>query len=235
MFRSKAAAIISGGLILAALGLSLWTPAAVASPPQGFYDTDTPVPSDTPVPTNPAPPSHPENTPMPILFDPLVTKMVDIQRAEVGDPVQYTIVVTNPNSVDVVNIVIVDPLPDVVDFLSATTPVGTYGYDAGTHTLTFNVGTLGPQQVIFLVIHTRVNSRGQAPNEFRNFCHLTWDDGRSVDSNTQTVTIVPSHLPATGQGPGWRIGLNLALVGLLGVGLLGLGGAFIFRRLRPGR
>ncbi len=231
MFRSKAVGIILGGLTIAALGLCLLTPSAVASPSAGFYDTDTPVPSDTPVPVpsdTPAPPP-PSATQAPVVYDPLMTKLVDVQRAEVGDPVQFTIVVTNPNSVDVANIVIADPLPDVVDFLSATTPVGTYSYDAGTHTLTFNVGTLSANQVIYIVIHTRVNSRGQPPNQFRNVCRLTWDGG-TIDSTAGAVTIIPSDLPAAGAGPGWRELLLLGLIGLAALGAPAVGGALVVRR-----
>jgi uncharacterized repeat protein (TIGR01451 family) len=232
MFKSKAAGIIFGGLLIAALGLCLLTPAAVASPPAGFYDTDTPVPSDTPVPVPSDTPAPPGATPAPVVYDPLVTKLVDVQRAEVGDPVQFTIVVTNPNSVDVPNVVIGDPLPEVVDFVSAATPLGTYSYDAGAHALTFNVGTLAPNQVIHIVIQTRVNSRGQPPNQFRNVCRLTWDDGRTVETASDSVTIIPSGLPAAGQGPGWRELLTLFLVGLAAMGLPALGGALIVRRFR---
>lgn len=238
MSKPKAIGLICGGLVIAALCLSLWPSAAVASPPQGFYDTDTPVPAptDTPAPPQPTnPPQKPADTPVPIVFDPLVTKLVNLQRAEIGDAVQFTIVITNPNSVDVPNVVIVDPLPEVVDYISTNPPQGTFAFAADTHTLTFNLGTLTPNQVLQIVIQTRVNSKGRAPDEFRNLVHLTWDDGHGVDSNPASVSIIPSGMPATGRGPGWRVLLTMAAIGLAGISLAGLGGAFILRRLRRER
>ena len=60
MSKSKALGLILGGLVVAALCLSLWPSAAVASPPQGFYDTDTPVPAPTNTPVPPQPTNPPQ-------------------------------------------------------------------------------------------------------------------------------------------------------------------------------
>ncbi len=236
--------LMFGLLLVAALGLGLSPHLAAAAPlPLGF--TSTPVPTDTPVPPTPTlvppaptptnappnPPQPPAETPVPVVYDPLVTKLVNVTQAQVGDVVQFTIVVTNPNPVEVVNVVVVDPLPPVVDFVDVTVPQGTYAFSADTNTLTFNLGTLAPNQVLYIVIQTRVNSKGQAPDQFRNLVHLTWADGHSGDSNPVTVSIIPSRLPAAGQGPGWREVWPLAAVGLAGVvGILGFSGIWLARR-----
>jgi len=240
------AGLLLGGMMVVGLGLCL-SPGAVAAAPLrlGFTSTpvtptdtpvlptDTPVPpTDTPVPTSP--PQQPADTPVPVVYDPLVTKLVNVEQAQVGDVVQYTLVVTNPNPVEVVNVVIVDPLPPMVDFVDTASPQGTYAFSADTNTLTYALGTLAPGQVLSIVIYARVNSKGQAPDQFRNLVNLTWGDGRGGDSNPATVSIVPGRLPAAGQGPGWREVLPLAAAALAAVGLLALGGVYLAcRRARP--
>ena len=212
------------GLIAAILGLNLVPAPAAASPLMGF--TDTPIPTITPTPT-PAPPSGPA------VVDPAITKRVDVERAQVGDLVHYTLEVSNPNSTEVGNVIVLDPLPSVVDYIGTTTPQGTSGYDAASHTLTYNLGTLAAGQVLQITIVARVNSKGQAPDQFSNLAILNWDDGRSVTSNTVVVTIIPSQLPATGEGPGpaeVAVLAGMALAGLAGLGGAALGLRWLFRR-----
>jgi uncharacterized repeat protein (TIGR01451 family) len=231
MRKSKAAGLIIGLVAAATLSFGLWPTKAAAAPPRGFTSTFAPAPSNTP-----APPSHhqpnPTATPAPVLFDPIITKLVDVHQARVGDAVHYTLVITNPNSIAISNVVVVDMLPDVLDYLSASSPQGTVTVSGNT--LTFNVGTLAAGQVLTIAIHTRVNSKGQPPNVFINSAHLTWDDGRSVDSNPVSVTVVPATLPATGEGPGLREVANMALAGAAALVLLGLGGGLIVRRFHRG-
>ena len=226
MHKSRAAGLMITGLVVAAALCFCLLPAGDAvALPQGFTSTHTPRPPSTP---QPKPKPGPTATSAPVLYDPVITKLVDVDHAQVGDSVHYTLVITNPNPVAIDNVVIVDPLPDVLDYLSATTPQGTVS--ASGNTLTFNIGTLAAGQVIQIVIHARVNSKGQPPNAFINIGHLTWDDGRHVDSNPVSVTIVPANLPGTGQGPGLRDVLGAAAAGLIALGLLGLGLGLVAHR-----
>ena len=223
MQKTKFFAWLLGGLVVAMVALSLIPASATASPLFGFTDTPVSQPPE-PSPTQP-PPSGPE------IVDPLITKRASVERAVVGDLVQYTLEVTNPNSVDISNVVITDQLPEVVDLISTNTPQGTYSYDAATRTLTYNIGTLTAGQVLQIPILTRVNSKATAPDQFSNVAILTWDDGRTVTSNTVVVTIIPSSLPATGEGPGWREIAVMAGVLLAALGLAGYGVSRLHRRV----
>ncbi|MBF8284940.1 MAG: DUF11 protein [Anaerolineales bacterium] len=154
------------GWLFVALGLLgvlvLSTPRHVAAS-SALAITPTFTPTVTPTTPPGTPPPTPTSPPAPIVVDPLITKLVDLQRAQVGDPVQFTIVVTNPNTIDVKSVIVTDPLPVEVDFESATTTQGTYTYDQPSHTLTFDLNTMPGGEVITIVIHTRVNALGQPP------------------------------------------------------------------------
>ena len=212
-------------LTATATSLPTDTPTATATglPTNTPTTTATGLPSSTPTatPTNapgssPTPGSQPTSTAAPIVLDPLITKAVNLEQAHAGDIVEFTIFITNPNSVEVPNVVVVDPLPSLVVFMSAATPQGDFTFDANTNTLTFNLGTLAPGQVVVITITTRVSDQAQPPDQFRNLAIVS-DSDSSSSSNTTTTTLVPGSLPAAGLGPG-RI--QYAMLLGLGLGLL---------------
>jgi uncharacterized repeat protein (TIGR01451 family) len=246
-FLSLALPLLS--VLALALGLTrTTTPTRAASGLLAFTDTPTftvtPTATETPTPT-PTPTSQPTVTPTatsvgpqpsatpgPIVVDPLITKAVSLSLAAPGDRVDFDLTVTNPNAISVNNVIVTDPLPSLVDFIAATTTHGTFTYDAATHTLTFDLGTLAPGQVVAIHIVARVNAQAQAPDQFRNIGRLCHDNNQCVDSNPTTTTIIPSQLPGAGVGPGWRdlaplMGLGLSLL-VSGLGL----GWFLWRRAR---
>ncbi|OGO45232.1 MAG: hypothetical protein A2W37_03785 [Chloroflexi bacterium RBG_16_63_12] len=195
----------------------------------------TPTFTPTVIPTTPpgTPPPTPTSPPAPIVVDPLITKLVDLQRAQVGDPVQFTIVVTNPNTIEIKSVIVTDPLPVEVDFESATTTRGTYTYDQPSHTLTFDLNTMPGGEVITIVIHTRVNALGQPPDLFSNVARVS-HDGQccAVASNTVTAQLIPEALPAAGNGPGPIEILAMTIAGLTGTALLLLAGWLTLRWAR---
>jgi uncharacterized repeat protein (TIGR01451 family) len=204
---------------------------AAASSPLAITPTFTPTVTPTTPPGTPLP--TPTSTPAHIVVDPLITKLVDLQRAQVGDPVQFTIVVTNPNTIDIKSVIVTDPLPAEVDFESATTTQGTYTYDQPSHTLTFNLNTMPAGEVIMIVIHTRVNALGQPPDVFSNAARVS-HDGQccAVASNTVSVQLIPGALPATGNGPGPIEILLMIIAGLTGAALAVLAGWLTLRWAR---
>ncbi len=167
--------------------------------------TNTPGPSPTPLPTNPPPPTNtpaPTNPP-PAIVDPYLTKAADPQFAQIGDIVQFTMIVTNPNAVELANFVLVDQLPPQFDFMNATTTQGSFTFDAGSNTVTFNLGALGAGQSATMTIQARVNDKAQAGDVLQNVAVLNVDSqqrGRAIAE----VEIIPSIIPVTGIGPGWR-------------------------------
>lgn len=151
-------------------------------------------------------------SPAAILLDPLITKEPLLQVAQVGDTVNFTLRVTNPNSVEVAAVTVVDALPPEVDFVSATTTQGTSTYDPASHTVTFDLGTLGAGQVVTMTVQAVVNQGGQPPNVLRNTASL-YVNGRLVATTAPAeVQLIPKDIPATGIGPGPReLPLTVAL------------------------
>jgi uncharacterized repeat protein (TIGR01451 family) len=166
----------------------------------------TPTPTETP--TAPLPPRPPTATPgaaatpLPIVLDPLITKRANLQQAQVGDLVDFTITATNPNDVPVDNVVVVDPLSLLVDFISATTTQGTFTFDPATNTLVFTIGTMAPHQEVVITVQTRVNDFGQPPDLISNTATLTSSATPStVSSSVVIVQLVPGLLPGAGVAP----------------------------------
>lgn len=199
-----------------------FTPTATETPTQTPAPSNTPGPATTPLPTA---------TPATIILDPLITKAVSIEQAQTGDVVRFTITITNPNAIAVPNVTVVDPLPNLVDFISATTGgVGTYLYDPAMHTVTFDLGTLAAGQVVVMTIRTKVNALGQPPDAFRNSSLVTTGDGGSASSNTTTTILVPGQVPSAGVGPGPREAALLALAFSAMALILTAGAVWMFRR-----
>lgn len=242
----KVALIVLLGVSLLSLWLMPGAAPASASGPLAITETFTPTATvtvtETPVP-GPTNTPGPVNTPTPtatlvtIILDPLITKAVSIEQAQTGDVVLFTITITNPNSVAVTGVKVVDPLPNLVDFITATAGgVGTYLYDPATHTVTFDLGTLAAGQVVIMTVRAQVNQLGQAPDVFRNVSVATTNGGGSSSSNTTSTTLIPGLAPGAGVGPG-PMELALTMAGVIAAMLVLFGGAaLVLARLtrRPG-
>jgi uncharacterized repeat protein (TIGR01451 family)/fimbrial isopeptide formation D2 family protein len=145
----------------------------------------------------------------PILFDPAITKAPTLIQAQIGDPVEFIITVTNPNAIAVSGVVASDPLPAEVDFISASTSHGATSFNAATRRVDINLGTMAGGQVSTIKIQTVVNNKAQPPNAFRNRAYVS-----STVSNDSEVQAVPKAIPATGDGRGeaeWLLALALWL------------------------
>ena len=209
--------------------------AASASAPLAFTETPTSTPTATPTDTPIPPPTDtpvPPPTSGPVILDPLITKAVNLYQARAGDAVQYTLTVTNPNSVDVPGVTVVDPLPALVEFLSATTTQGAFAFDAASHTVTFDLGTLSPGQVVVIVIQARLSDKALPPDAARNGSRVCRGSGQCVESNPVVVVVIPKTLPAAGIGPGPREVATMMLWGLALLAVLSWGAWFAWQRAR---
>jgi LPXTG-site transpeptidase (sortase) family protein len=110
------------------------------------------------------------SVPAPSFIDPALTKSVDPALASVGDLVTFTITVTNNGNVPAAGVVVTDPLPANLDYISATSidaissPRGTISL-IPPRTVQVDLGTVDINDVITITILTRVNSLGQPPVE----------------------------------------------------------------------
>jgi LPXTG-site transpeptidase (sortase) family protein len=110
------------------------------------------------------------SVPGPSFIDPALTKSVDPALAAVGDLVTFTITVNNNGNVPADGVVVTDPLPANLDYVSATsidatsTPRGTISL-IPPRTVQVDLGTVDVSDVITITILAQVNSRGQPPIE----------------------------------------------------------------------
>lgn len=179
--------------------------------PTAAGPTSTPLPP--PPPTNPPPPP-PTDVPPPPLNDPLIAKNADVQTAQVGDPVQFTITVFNPNSVPLTNVVVVDTLPPQLDFVSGSVTQGSFTFDAGSNTVTFNVNDLGAGQSAALTMQTVVNDKAQPGDVLHNLAVVSVN-GQQKGQAEASVQIIPPIIPVTGSGPGWREQMLILVLAVL--------------------
>jgi len=135
------------------------------------------------------------------LFDPLIAKASSLIFAQIGDPIQFVITITNPNAAPVIGIGASDPLPPEVDFINATTTHGTLSYDSTTHRVNFNLGVMAANQVSTLVVNTVVNNKAQPPNPIRNKAFVSVGD-KTIVSNDSNVRTFPQGIAGAGEGRG---------------------------------
>ena len=123
-----------------------------------------------------------------------LSKAVDNDRANVGQDVVFTIVVSNQGPNAATNVVVTDQLPDGITFKSGQTPQGS-SYNAGTGI--WDVGTIPAGAQRTLTIVGRVDSFEPQQNMAQVFSVDQYDPdstpGNSIEleDDQQTVTVTP--------------------------------------------
>ncbi len=151
----------------------------------------------TAIPTMPGTPGTPQAPLDPNAVDPIVTKTADVDAAQPGDPVIWTITVRNGNTNPMSNVTISDPVPDTLIVNSATTTLGAALVDG--QSVTVSTGTLSPGAIVTLTINTMVGDNVASPAEISNVVCAARDGGQQMCS-TDTVAVGADveNLPATG-------------------------------------
>ncbi len=83
-----------------------------------------------------------------------LTKADSVDPGVAGGPLTYTITVKNNGPATSTGVVITDPLPAEVNYVNATSTMGSVTYANGT--VTVNVGTLAVNQVVVVTINTTI-------------------------------------------------------------------------------
>ncbi len=169
-----------------------------------------PVASPTPTVTPTTPPQQPQPTSVPVVN---LVKRISQDRVVMGSVVTYELIVTNPNDVAIDDVVVQDALPAQVDYVGATSPVGTVSYDAATRAVTVSLGTLAAHQEVVIAIQARINANAATPSPIINQATIIYGRTRGTgSSNTVTAELVPGNLPETGFGPGPREIVTFSLI-----------------------
>ena len=126
-----------------------------------------------------------------------IRKSINLNQswAYVGQPIAYTIVVTNTSASNANNVVLRDVLPADLTYVSSTPSAS---YDAGTRTVTYNRGSLGtgPVNGIFTMkLVTRGSSTVTTARTVTNTASVSWGNPTlSLNSNGVPVDLVPAGM-----------------------------------------
>ncbi len=204
---------------------------AYVSLPSGYVDP-TPANNSSPATSNPAGGISP--TPVPtqiggiVIVDPVIVKLVNPALALPGETVVYTLTVTNPSSAPAIGVIVSDPVPAVLQIISASTTQGTFTISG--QTVIFDVGVVNPGQTVTLTITARLRDDAPAPTDVTNTGELRHQTGNPRVSSA-LLRVTRGRLPSTGLPPAEPINVGQA-VGLLLVGvLLILMGGLLLRRV----
>lgn len=161
-----------------------------------------------------------------------ITKSVSATTVRPGQSLSFSILVSNTGLAPANDVTITDTFQSALTISSVTTTRGSYTVNSSTNTVTFNVGTLMPNQSVTMTVITRVNSTVTTTSTFTNFARLTYVFNQttfSINSNTVTYRIeISSTLPGTGLyfqdigdsgfEQGFWIGVYISIIiGLLGI------------------
>ncbi len=198
--------------IVLLLILTLQSPSVRATSALGITPTPTPTATATPLPT-------PTPTPVVGVADPAITKRGEPEEAHPGEEVTFTLEVTNQGQQSAVDVVVTDVIPEYLEILDVTATQGTATIEG--QTVRIEVGVVGPDFVVTIVICTRVRQDAPAPLDMENAATLTLPDGGERISPSVVIVVPSPLLPPTGQTiPLWLV---YAVLGgsilALGVGL----------------
>ena len=146
----------------------------------------------TPTPT--ATPLAPTPTPTPPPADLAVTKSGAPDPVATGNPLTYTVVVTNNGPALAANVVMTDPLPAGTTFSTCTPSLGTCsGPTVGTNgTVTANIGSLGPlgSATVTIVVNVTAGA-GTTLSNTATATSTTADANLANNSATAATTVGP--------------------------------------------
>ena len=137
----------------------------------------------------PPPPPPPPPVPAPTLIDLTVTKADTPDPLNVNGQLTYTLVVTNKGPSTATNVLLVDPLPGPMAFLSVSTTQGTC---TGGATISCNLGTLAANASATVTVVVRATQAGQ----FTNIVTVSGQGGEqnTADNTASAVTTVLAPL-----------------------------------------
>lgn len=148
---------------------------------------------------------------------------VEPSQAKVGENFTFKLTVKNEGTSVAKNVQVVDEFPVVLDVTSKSAQGGT-ATTPEIHEVVWNIGTLNPNQEVYLTIVTVVNTSVTESKTYNHKAVMTWAPNLSKDSNIVKFRVIGPTLPGTGESdsraslPFWIAlagGSLLALMGIL--------------------
>ncbi|HNS52566.1 MAG TPA: hypothetical protein PKO09_15475 [Anaerolineae bacterium] len=145
----------------------------------------------------PTPASEASQPPPVATFAVALSCAADISRQDVltGEEVEYTLLVTNPNTRHASNVALREIIASGIELLRISATQGAVDVDEQTVTLRF--GTLEPGQSALAILDLRVSPAASVGQIFvlRGTAYF---DGGAVTCNPVAFAMPPSRLPGTG-------------------------------------
>ena len=137
-----------------------------------------------------------------VLVDPAITKAGSVANANPGDVIVFTLAVTNPSPVNISGVVVNDVLNGLYIYNSATTTQGTFAFNAGTNTVSFDVGTLAPGQTVTMTVTVTVSPNAPVNTVINNGATLNFNEGPPQAAPPVPVTVNDPNAGGAGGGGG---------------------------------
>ena len=155
----------------------------------------------TPTPTSPLPTPVPAATATPEAgvdrADPVITKRGEPSEALPGEEVVFTLEVTNQGKHAAVDVVVTDEMTEYLEIVEVTTTQGIVRIEG--QVVIVDVGVLGPDFAVVIVIRTRVRLDAPSPLVLQNVAVLHSPNGGDRASPPVIITIPDTVLlPKTG-------------------------------------
>lgn len=160
-------------------------------PPTATPDTTRPTLTPTRLPTATAVPDDGGGEPG--IADPYITKRGSLDRAQVGDFVEFTLTVGNTGSAAAIDVVVTDALPGFLTLYNATTTRGLISV-AG-NTVTIQIGTVEPGELITITVLTRVNRQVAPPDNLNTATLSTSSAGDDPANNASSAALITTLAP----------------------------------------
>lgn len=132
------------------------------------------------------------NVGQPSAFDPALSKSGSPYEAAIGEPVVWTIVVTNPHDYAIDAVFVNDPIANMFDITGVATTQGTATVNG--QVVTVNIGSMAPAQQVIIQISTV----GNASARVGEICNTALSGQSEI---TGCVMMGPGTLPDTGDEP----------------------------------
>ncbi len=152
------------------------------------------------------------------IVNPGIFKAVDKSKVIATEELEFTLSVTNDGNAPGSGMVVTDQLSTYLENIRVTTSQGSASYDANTHTVTVDLGSLDPGAVATITIKARVKwlEHDLVPLFFTNSAVVSFNEGNPRESNIVQVEVDGSPPPNEIPEPATLILLGSGLAGLAG-------------------